>query len=129
MSSYVAAGAALPLVSWIFGPIGTFGSCGAGPRPDGTSWQIKVVLSCSQSQGSPIVALRRSLPLINLARPLAVSATHNSIRSSLRFWKERREPSGEKRTFKMFACGGTITFTFPPSRGFFYMIAYIFEEG
>src|SRR6266536_5630739 len=95
----------------MFGPLGTVGSAGAGPRPGGTSSQIKVALSGSQSHGSPPVALSRSVPLIIFAWPVAVSVTHNWMPLSLVFRNERCAPSGEKRTFDTFACGGTLTFT------------------
>src|SRR5713101_6619381 len=94
----------------MLGPMGTDGSAGAGPRPAGTSSQISVVLSCSQSQGSPMVALSRSVPLTIFALPVAASAIHNSRPLSFVFRNERRDPSGEKRTLDKFACGGTATF-------------------
>jgi hypothetical protein len=84
------------MFSWTFGPVGTVGAAGAGLRMEATIVQTKVLLSRSQSQGSPVVALRRSVPVIILDRPVAVSATHSSIPFVLVFKKERCDPSGEK---------------------------------
>src|SRR6185295_11617587 len=101
MSSKVGAGEALPRFSLIFGPGGTLGSAGAGPRLATTSVQMTTLLFASQSQGSPVAAFRRSRPLIIRARPFATSAIHNSIALGLVFRNDRRVPSGEKRTFEM----------------------------
>src|SRR5205807_4393278 len=109
----------------MFGPVGIVGSAGAGPGPAGTNSQIKVALSCSQSHGSPVVELSRSLPLIIFALPDEISATHNSMPLSLVLRNERCVPSGEKCTFERFACGGAATFTSLPSEIFFRVMAKI----
>src|SRR5689334_20922264 len=114
MSSYVAACAVLPAVSCTFVPLGTGGSAGAGPRPIGTTLHRSVALSASQSHGSPVVALR---PLAaSGALPVLALAIHRSMPSARVLRNDSFEPSREKRTFEMFAFGGTATFvSFPPS--------------
>src|SRR5882762_2015458 len=107
MSSYVAACAVFPSLTCTFGPLGTAGSAGAGPRPAGTSLQTSVALSGSQSHGSPVVALTRSLA--SLALPVAVSAIQRSMPSVLVLRKASFAPSGENFTFDRLACGGTAT--------------------
>src|SRR5260370_13611760 len=107
----------------MFGPVGTIGSGGAGSRLEGTSSQINVILSCSQSHGSPVVELSRSAPLIILALPDATSATHNSMPLSFVLRNERCVPSGEKCTFERLACGGAGTFPSLPSDIFLRGIA------
>src|SRR5262247_745099 len=102
----------------MFGPIGVFGAEGAGLRAAGTNSQIRVRLSCNQSHGSPEVALSRSDPVMAFARPVATSATHNSIPFSFVFRNESSVPSGENRTFEAFACGGMVTFVSLPSEIF-----------
>src|SRR6266446_111776 len=107
----------------MFGPVGTIGSGGAGPRPAETSSQINVTLSCSQSHGSPVVELSRSAPLIILALPVATSATHNSMPLSLVLRNERCVPSGEKCTFERFGCGGAVILISLPSEVFLRVTA------
>src|ERR1041384_8032552 len=103
------------MFSWMFGPVGTRGSAGAGPRPAGTGGPRSVVPSFSQSIGSPPVAFKRSTPLTCFATPVVVSATHNSMPLSLVLVNESRLPSGENPTLPMFAFGGTLTFFSAPS--------------
>src|SRR6185503_8840474 len=99
----------------MFGPDGTAGSAGAGPRPAGTSWHSSVVPSLSQSQGSPAAAFRRSVALTSFDWPVAVSATHSSIPFGLMFVKDNRFASGEKLTLAMLGLAGTVIFLSVPS--------------
>jgi len=69
---------------------------GPGYAIEATIMQTRVLLSRSQSQGSPVVALRRSVPVSSLDRPVAVSAIHNSMPFDFVFRKDRCKPSGEK---------------------------------
>src|SRR5436190_19707644 len=107
----------------MFGPDGTVGSGGAGPRPVGTSSHTIVMLSFSQSHGSPVVALMRSLPVTAFAAPVAVSAIHRSMPFSFVLRNERCAPSGENLMLDRLACGGTVTFVSPPSAIRFIVIA------
>src|SRR5262249_29556035 len=115
MSSYVAACAVLPAVSCTFGPFGTGGSAGAGPRAVGTTLQRSVALSGIQSHGSPVVAL---MPLVaSAAAPVETLATQRSMPSGRVLRNDSFAPSCEKRTLEMFALAGTEIFvSFPPSR-------------
>src|SRR5262249_49871298 len=97
-----------------FGPGGTAGSCGAGPRPEATISQMSVTLSCSQSHGSPVVAFARSVPLTIFDAPVAASATQISIPVSLVLRKDRWLPSGENLTFEIRGCGGSVTLVSAP---------------
>src|SRR5437660_12758628 len=112
----------------MFGPVGIVGSAGAGPRPAGTNSQIKVALSCSQSHGSPVVELSRSLPLIIFALPDEISATHNSMPLSLVVRNERCGPPGEKFTFQRLACVGAAAFTSLPSESLLTVMAKVLAD-
>src|SRR5437867_848246 len=105
----------------MFGPDGTVGSAGAGPRPAGTSLQTSVALSGIQSHGSPVVAFSRSLT--DFALPVVTLAIHNSMSSLFVFRNASFEPSGENLTLEMFACGGTVTLNSLPSAIFFTAMA------
>jgi hypothetical protein len=121
-SSNVGAGAALPDVSCTLGPDGTRGSSGAAPREAGTVVQITASLFCSQSQGSPAVAFKRSDPLRSFACPVAVSAIHSSMPVGLVFVNARCLPSGENVTPPIRAPGGTaILFSAPSGMDFTLM--------
>src|SRR5215510_13638617 len=109
----------------MLGPVGTLGSAGAGPRPAGTRRHKRVMLSFSQSHGSPLAAFRRSVPLMSLDFPVDVSATHNSMPFSFVLLKETRFPSGEKLTPLILALGGTAIFFSVPSGIDFSVIAMI----
>src|SRR5258705_305885 len=115
MSSYVALCAAFPAFSCTFGPAGTLSSAGAGPRPVGTTLQTSVLLSRSQSHGSPAVALRRAAPLAFVAEPVAALATHSSTPSVRVLRNASFDPSGENFRFERLACGGTATLASPPA--------------
>src|SRR5436853_7185316 len=99
----------------MFGPLGTAGSAGAGPRPAGTSWHMRLAPSFSQSEASPLVLFSLSEPVTNLDLPVAVSATQSSIPFSLVLVNERCLPFGEKLTSPRFAFGGTVTLISDPS--------------
>src|SRR5437762_5716914 len=122
MSSEVGAGEALPLFSGIFGPVGIVGPAGAGPRPPGTNSLLRVWLWRSQSHGSPLVTLSRSVPETAFALPVATSAIHNSTALSLVFRNDRRVPSSEKRTFETFGWAGIVTLISRPSEIFLTVI-------
>src|ERR1043166_5877093 len=107
----------------MFGPDGTVGSAGAAPRPGGTSLQTRVTLAFSQSHGSPVVALMRSLPATRaFAAPVIPSATHSSIASSLTLRNASFEPSGENLTAVTLAFGGSVTIDSAPPAIFFSVI-------
>src|SRR6266550_8637786 len=114
MSSYVALCAAFPAFSCTFGPEGTLESAGAGPRPSGTTLQTSVLLSASQSHGSPAAAFRRAVPLTFFASPLVALATHNSMLSSRVLRNASFDPSGENFRLERFACAGRLTFVAAP---------------
>ena len=94
---------ALPSFSWTFGPVGTVGAAGAGPRSAGTSSHTIVTLSRSQSHGSPVggvdaIAFPRS-PLSSCRS--SPSATHNSMAVSFVCRNASRDPSGENFTLEI----------------------------
>src|SRR5881398_3397592 len=123
MSSYVALCAVLPAFSCTFGPDGTFASAGAGPRPRGTVLQRRVLLSESQSHGSPAAAFRRAVPLIFFASPVVVFATQSSMPSSRVLRNASFDPSDENFRLERFAFGGTVTLVSPPPAIFCRWIA------
>src|ERR1043166_4864365 len=102
----------------MFGPAGTVGAAGTGPRMPGTQVQISVLLSRNQSHGSPVVALSRSVPLIILDFPVVLSAIHSSMPLVFVLRKDKCVPSGEKWMFERFACAGTMTLVSVPSEIF-----------
>src|SRR3954454_20514458 len=123
MSSYVALCAVLPAFSCTFGPAGTLESAGAGPRPRGTVLQRRVLLSASQSQGSPAAAFNRAVPLIFFAAPVVAFAIQSSMPSLRVFRKASFDPSGENLRFDRFAFAGSVTFTGAPPPIFCNLIA------
>src|SRR3954452_6821261 len=106
MSSYVAAFATFPSFFCTFGPDGTWKSAGAGPRPRGTVLQRRVLLSESQSHGSPAAAVRRAVPLTFFASPVVAFAIQSSMPSSRVLRNASFDPSCENFRLDRFAFAG-----------------------
>src|SRR6476659_7633461 len=77
MSSTVGAGAATPRLSWMFGPVGTVGAFGSGPRLVFTNAQRSESPLPIPEHGSPNTELSCA-GVIDFAWPVAVSPIHNS---------------------------------------------------
>src|SRR5262245_57368597 len=81
------------MLSCTFGPGGTAGDSGDGPRSAGIVWQSRVRLSGSHSSVSPS-ALFRQMPSIRFTDRVAMSPTHKSYAPFAGAENANRLPSG-----------------------------------
>src|SRR5579872_4585609 len=93
MSSNVGAGAALPKLSWMMGPMGTVDSAGGRPRFTGTVLHRSVFFSGVHVHGSPIVEFT-AIPGRRRIVPAAASPIQSSTLLSAVTVRKKCLPSG-----------------------------------
>ena len=115
-------GEGTPRFSWMFGPGGTGGSAGAGPRPLLVNAQSREAPCAThlQVEGACVEpsALFNCAGVIALAVPVAASPTQSSMPVSLVCVNAKRVLSGEKPIQPIAGFAGSVTFRSEPSDGF-----------
>src|SRR5689334_4572659 len=92
MSCTVGAGAEMPRLSWMLGPVGAAGDFGSGPRALLTNAHISELPLPIHEHGSPNTAFSCA-GVTDFAWPVAVSPIHNSTPLSRMLVKAKRLPS------------------------------------
>src|SRR5690348_10210874 len=108
MSCTVGAGAEMPRLSWMFGPVGADGAFGSGPRAVLINAHISEVPLPTHEQGSPNTAFNCA-GVTDLAWPVAVSPIHSSTPLSRMLVNAKRLPSALNPIHSIFGDGGSVT--------------------
>src|SRR5690348_8252506 len=114
MSCTVGTDATTPRLSWMFGPVGADGGCGAGPRLVLMNAQSSELPSPMNEHGAPNTELSCA-GVTAFACPVAVSPIHSSTPLSRMFVNAKRLPSALNPIQVITGDGGRVTLRSLPS--------------